>query len=298
VQDPVERSGSDRRSKRWTPLVAVSLIVAGTLILGGILPILNPSPDDQIHVGVGDALHYDISGYANGTALHGTVDFTITSSTDSVLDYSMTVSTNFGWPNYLDFRPGLSDGSFGSLLIANEEISTSFGTKCVKLMGRYDTSTLILTDVGLDSFLVYRLTAIRPGFSCAIQLTETNITGISQSDTRMQSILVEGRSTVSENPQSEGFPGGGGGIWMYGSIEVQEGQRIRYNMSGQPAKIYVFTLSDFYDMENDGEFSCNATLSLVNVTGEVDVLTDKGTYWFVFDYMFGETEATFTYYWQ
>jgi hypothetical protein len=96
-----------------------------------------------------------------------------------------------------------------------------------------------------------------------------------------------------------GFPGGGeGGGWMFGSIEVQEGQRLRYNMSGQPSKIYFFTLSDFQNMENNREFSWNATLSLINVTGEVDVLPDKGTYWYVFDYVRGETEGIFTYYWQ
>jgi hypothetical protein len=250
----------------------------------------------------GDFLHYSISGEENNT--------TIASS--NIYNYYGAGSSSIGQNEYMDvvgFTPQASDPYGTDSLVAVELIETPFGQKCVRTLMRYSEGEgsnnsdsnrfLVITCAGYDSLIIYREIVVRPGLHYAITLTETNNTEIPKADSVVHSESVVGKVKITNEPSRYGGSDDGPAFTAYGlnSMEVLDGQRIRYDMSGEPIKMYFMSLNDIAHMEDGGAFSYIDWISLDDRMGEVNSTVAPGTYWWITDAAGGPNEATLTFYW-
>lgn len=283
---------SARKPRKRTYLVAVAVLVVFLLVLTMVIQ-ARPNPGHQI-LEADDFLEYSISGVSDNIAFTATANITIFHAEETGLNCFLIMRgpnpagevPEFGH----DFLP-YAGGSFqyGSS-IGTEQISTPFGPKCVKVLCNYEhgTDEVVLMDVGVDSYLVYRWTvsSASGAYRYTIELAGTNNSRISSADAVMRSINVEGLDVPLSEPglsvNMGNYSPGQGGTTIFGSVEVGQGQQLHYVAVGRNTTVYVFTLADLKSIDATGEFRYNATLSrLSGNPGETNVTAEPGTYWLV-----------------
>jgi hypothetical protein len=260
-----------------------------------------------VNLNPGTKLNYSITGATNNTTISGWRNYTI--ETWGLSSYSQrTYLIDDDWTEWLDYLPQVHENHYVGLLAKSELIETPFGMKYVRTHIDYFRSSsfsdynrsglLIITCVGWDTSIVYQVTAARPGLHYTIKLAGTSMEDISLLDTTPHLGITTGCAKVQSEPSRYGLGSGyGGGMYGVNSLEVLEGQRIRYNISGEPIRMYFMSLNDLAHIEDGGDFSYIEWLSLDNCTGEVDAAVAPGTYWFIEDFRVGPNETMLTLYW-
>jgi hypothetical protein len=287
--------------------VALSVIVVVALLLNVVLSQGRSEGLGTINLNPGTKLNYSVSGATNNTTIAGWSNFTI--ETWGLSWYSQhTFLINDDWSDWLDYLPQVHENDYIGALAKSELIETPFGMKCVRTYIDYFRSSnfsdyssgglLIITCIGWDTSIVYQVTAARPGLHYTIKLAETSMEDLSQLDATPHLGITTGGAKVRSEPSRYGLGSGyAGGMYGVNSLEVLEGQRLRYNMSGEPIRMYFMSLNDLAHIEDGGDFSYIVWLSLDNRTGEVDASVAPGTYWFIEDFITGPNEAMLTFYW-
>lgn len=273
-------------------IITLVLLVSMTYMLMILIPL-----DKTITLREGDFFEYEISGIWNDTIIQGNMNITVTKATDTGFGTLTTTSFTHHFDRYKpDMEIIWDDSLLAYQWVGNERILTPFGDKWVRTSMAWDSGVMVLTQAGCDSSLVYRLIITCPDYFYSIELNATNNIGVQNSDTIMRHANIKGLNTISETPINH-LHGEGSGGGMYGSIQVSDNERLRYNLTGEEANVYFFSPDDFEVMTSNLEFSYNTSLSLVDGQGEVNTSLVPGTYWFVFDYH-AVTEIKFTYYWR
>ena len=192
-----QRSGPTKERRRRTYLI-IGAVVVGAVLLTTIGWPSGSTINRQI-LKAGDYLEYEGFGSLNGTPFTSSDNFSIDAASESgisfmMIGYDPSVSAD-ALPEYgHDFQPYTSGPDYGEP-IGTKKISTPFGTKCVKMMHRYDAGNdeAIVYDMGLDSYLVYRwaVTSASGVYNYIIELTATNNTRISSADTVMRPLDLQ-----------------------------------------------------------------------------------------------------------
>lgn len=299
-----QRSGPTKERRRRTYLVIGAVVVGAVLLTtigwpGGFVF------NHQI-LEAGDYLEYDGFGSLNGTSFTSSNNFSIDAASESGISFMMIghnppVPTG-ALPEYgHDFRPYTGGPDYGEP-IGTKEISTPFGTKCVKMMYRYYSGNdeTIVYDMGLDSHLVYKWTVTSASgvYNYTIELSATNNTRISSADTVMRPLEIQVLNTPSSKPGTSytfgSYPPGTGSAFCSGSVEIGQGEQFHYIIGGTNTTMYVFSFSDLETMETTGSFSYTSSLSRQpGDPGETNVTAEPGIYWFVVLYPGSDTNVTF-----
>jgi hypothetical protein len=269
--------------------------VVAVIILAAMTVVVLPSLTDRNNpiLMTGDYLEYNITGSQNNVTLSGWANATISSNEDSGIHCSML--DIWGWGSISshssEFMNAYSDESRSGEWIGNEEISTAFGTKCVKMYFFSDENDVVLYDVGLDSSIVYRWTVVSysGAYYCTYELANTNNSQIFIADTTIETANIMGHYTPSSVVCETLLIGfclpGEGSVCGQNSVKVSEGQQFHYVIGGNGTAMYVFNFADFIQLDNAGRFQCNASLSrLPGNPGETNATVDPGIYWYIFVY--------------
>lgn len=222
----------------------------------------------------GDYFHYDISGKIDSKPVGG-------NETISLRDYgysSSSIGHTLPQSEMGRYRWYDQVGDW----VGNHRISTRWGEKTAKLYLKIDsTMAIVMTDVGIDSSIVYRTTCITVNGTLKATLTSSNNTYIDGSDTRMSDDSATGLCKIDDRiPTFDTFSAGEGG-WMCGSVLVSEGQTLGYNLTDSGGFLYFFSVRNLYDTSNGNETIKLQGLSMeLNNTGKVQVQVPAGTYWY------------------
>lgn len=281
---------SKKKRRRWSNVAIIAVGIAGMLITIALIVPAALSPNHQI-LQAGDFLQYDFSGSYNNSSFssrQGT-NITVTDASESGVSYFAT-----GEGHYLisdlghDFKFFYGAPS-GGQIIGTEQISTPFGVKCVTTVYWFYSGNdeVILIEVGVDSYLVYRWTvsSMTGLYHYTYQLTATNNTMIHSADRTMRTANIEVLNTPAPKActsHSFGYvqPGMGSG-YVYGSVRIAQGQQLHYIIGGN-ATMYVMDLNDLRNIETNGQFQFREDLSrMAGDPGETNVSVDPGIYWFL-----------------
>lgn len=287
----------------------IAFVIIAIVILSGaaIAIIVLPSVSARSHqiLEAGDYLEYSVSGFSNNTTFTSSDNITISGASESGVSYQLIgqgyplaagTIPDFGHDfNPYDCNPPGIDSWFG-----NEMLSTAFGTKCVRTMLSYHNDEVILADIGIDSFIVYRWTvsSFSGAYRYAYELTSTNNSRISTVDAQMEEANIEALNTPSSTPGTIYVSGLSPPASTYsvcsGSVKVAEGEQFHYVLYGSNITMYVFNITDFRNIEETGQFHYNVTLSrLPGNPGETNVTVSPGIYWFIEIYRGSDTSVDF-----
>jgi hypothetical protein len=230
---------------------------------------------NQVILRTGDHYFYDISGEQNSIAVSGneTID----------LGESITTSSRMGI--------GLPSMMIGQLTkygqigdwVCDHRIATTWGEKTVQMYLRvYNMTTIVLTDVGIDSSIIYRTSYLTPIGIIKSILTSSNNSDLPKADTRVSNDHHTGLSKVIDHLGTARLFLPTEGSWMYGSIEVSEGQSLSYNLTDSGGRLYFFTVQNLIDTSNDDRMHYQKDASLeLGQPGMIGSQVPAGTYWFV-----------------
>lgn len=285
--------GNGRRSRRSNLiLVVVTVSIAAIMIVSGlILAGTAVNSNKSIAPKAGDYFHYDIAGKVNSTPVEGNL-------TIELHDYGYS-SYHYGYTNegIASMTSGVSSDQMGQW-VGDHRITTVWGEKTSKMYVTTNAAmSIILTDVGIDSAVIYRTTFLTANSTIQSVLTDTNISEISAADTRINSEIATGLAkaygAATKNHVSPGL-----GILWSGSVEISEGQNLSYEMTIPNGFVHVFTTQDLFATSNGLEPHYEPALSLEwNQTGTVNESVPAGTYWFFAMVTDGSNNGYFRPYW-
>jgi hypothetical protein len=261
------------RRKPNLVLVLITISIAAIMVLSGL--ILNGARvQDQVIFNSGDYFHYEISGKTNSTPIEG-------NETINVRDGGYSSSS------YGDMLPRSEMGQYRWYdqigdWVGNHRISTKWGEKTAKLYLKIDsTKTIVLTDVGIDSSIIYRTTCLKVNGTLKSTLTASNNTNINDSDARINDDSASGLGKIDDSVPTFYTFDPGGGFSMCGSVRVSEGQSVGYNLTDSGAFLYFFSQGDLYATSNGNDTIKEQGLSMeLNDTGKVEKQVPAGTYWY------------------
>ena len=161
---------------------------------------------------------------------------------------------------------------------------------------------MIITDIGLSSSLIYRMVVSGPLHNFTVQLVATNNTDVPLTDTVWQDASAKSLAHVTNDagvPTGSSFPEGVvSGAYMWGSVEVRQGQSLRYIANGTNITACWFSIDDLIKIDEIGKFTFNASLSVFpGNPSEVNATVEPGVYWFLVRFGGSSQEQFFTPYW-
>jgi hypothetical protein len=254
-------------------LVLITISIAAIMVLSAL--ILNGTVDkDQMKFNSGDYFHYEISGRINSTPVEG----------------NETINLGYGGYSSSTYGHALPPSEMGKYCsydqvgnwVGNHRIGTKWGEKTAKLYLKIDSAqTIVLTDVGIDSSIVYRTTCLTANGTLKSTLTSSNYTNIDGSDARINDDSAPGLGKIDNRVPTFYTFSPGEGISMCGSVLVSEGQSLGYNLTDSGAFICFFSLRDLYATSNGNDTIKEPGLSMeLNNTGKVENQVPAGTYWY------------------
>lgn len=234
-------------------------------------------------------LRYSMTGLSNDTPFSDEIEYNVHGSKDSGIGYWWDVASVRG--EWKDFQLFWNSDYYTGMWVCNEVISTILGEKCVRTIYHYDPNNeeITIMNAGVDSSIVYRETVVNTSnsYRYTINLTATNSEGLASADEVMRPANISQAVPIKNTPnvfipQSEEI------VLGSGSVQAEEGQHFRYNVTGYNTSVFVFSAADFRSIENNGWFTCSTTLShRAGDPGEVDVPVAAGVYWFYIDHRDG-----------
>jgi hypothetical protein len=254
-------------------LVLVTISLAAIMIISGLM-LTGRSVNDQLEFKSGDYFYYEITGKQNSTTVEGneTID----------LAEGFTISSRMGYA-----LPQMESGKFNKysqigVWVGDHRIDTKWGEKTAQMFLKIaDMKTIVITDVGIDSSIIYRTTYLTSDSAVRSVLMASNNSDIPNADTRISGDVAIGLGKVQNYSGTLRMFLPTEGVYMYGSVAVLEGQGLTYNMTDSGAYLYFFSVQDLNDISNDGQLHFQKSVSLeLNQTGMVSSKVPAGTYWF------------------
>jgi hypothetical protein len=238
-----------------------------------------------------DILNYTISGEKGNESIGGYSEYHISDYSDSGISYFEEISHTGGempelyvqchWGS-LDGSPILSEDELIKYTwIDNERIVTPIGEKAVKTLIRQIGLSVVILNIGLHTSLVYRTVVSNPDYHYTILLNSTNSDRVRGADDRYWEHELDSGLRANDEPTGMGN-GQGGGMMIWGMLQVEEGDFLRYEIVGMNGTVYVFSISDLNNMELSGDFTFEHDLSIINSSGSVNAIVEPGNYWFTF----------------
>ncbi|HTY47232.1 MAG TPA: hypothetical protein VMB46_06160 [Methanomassiliicoccales archaeon] len=274
-------------------LVAIALLLATGLILA--------VPGQEPLLTAGDRLVYDLTGeFSNTTGTHqvrGNTTIDIGQWDSSGYSYNSlgqiegANSTPDLRPNDVKFSFTTRTGYEPGIPFATERIATPFGEKWVVTSVKMANDLVVVSSVGHESGLVYRVVVSMPDFFYRMDLAFSNATSLN----RLDQDPYETTYVSSDHPLEEPHlnmvgPYANGG--RTGSVQVGPGDRIRYEIINGSMSAQFYSIDELRSIESDGRYACNATLSVdPGYIGEINETAVPGTYWF---FMTTVTSANWT----
>jgi hypothetical protein len=262
---------SKKRSERILILITISIaaiMVLSALILNG------AKVQDQMGLNLGNNFHYEISGMINSTAVEGNETIILEEGGYSSFAYGQTLPRSemgkYCWYDQV--------GDW----VGNHRISTRWGEKTAKLYLKIDgTNAIILTDVGIDSSIVYRTTCLTANGSIKSTLTSSNNSIVIDADTRISQDTARGLGVIDDRIPTFYTFSPGEGVSMCGSVLVSEGQSLGYNLTDSGSFLYFFSPQDLYATSNGNDTIKEQGLSMeLDQPGKVESQVPSGTYWY------------------
>lgn len=262
----------------YIPIAAVIIVV---VLISAI--IWHPqTKNEQPHWALqsGDFLEYSVSGFNNTASISGTARLNITTYTESML--ATSAEAHVALPDSLvsEWASIAVDRGHYGFPIGRENISTIYGAKSVNKYLHYSHNSMIVSYVGPESLVTYRMNASCFGCFLTFDLSNTSATKIKGMDTTMDAKPDELLSTVVEGTSTEIVP-----QWImdFGVINLKVGGEFRCNVTGQNASFYFFSSDDIEKMERGGFFGYNETLSIPTGNGSMNATLHAGVYLYVMD---------------
>jgi hypothetical protein len=266
----------DRKSRRSNKilLVLATISIVVIVILSGFV-LVGTGNNLRFQIGPDDYFHYDLSGQVNSTPVEGNMTVDLGAEQPTTIHYFGYMLPEAERGIYL-----LND-QVGSW-VGDHRILTAWGEKTVKMYLKLDLPNLIvLTDVGIDSSIIYRTMIVSSNASVKSVLTASNNTNIQTSDTRISSDSAIGEWTVLGRGGTLHYFNPGEAALIAGSIKISEGQNLTYQQGIPETSLYFFTVQDLIASSNDGLIHYEPNISLrYNQTGMVSAKVLAGTYWY------------------
>jgi hypothetical protein len=299
VSDRWRRPSSPRK---LLALVLVALVLALSL-LAFFGPDLRPLP-----LSSGSQLDYSMTGSFNNTSVNkpmtGALNVSIDLFTKKDYSFGAIGTYSYGVNRTLDIDsppPFFWKVDPPGDLVGYDRIHTIFGDKKVAIWMSFDWGRFVFYDVGVESSVVYRMVVSDPEYHYCYVLERANNTNLDGYDEKGGSSEFHSLNHPSEEPS--GFTvGSENGSEMYlgysyclGSLEIANGDRIRYEILGNMSSAFIFDLDSIKMMHETGTYRYNSTLSReTGNPGETNVQVGPGTYWFLFEF---RSNGRVTFYW-
>lgn len=276
-------------------MILVTVSIASIIIISGFMLLGTTKDEARLVVRMGDEFDYSVSGNNNGTIVEGTMNlselggFSILGATSGVTAFART--TGLIW----------NEDSF-SEWVCDHSITTIWGNKTVSMyLHHYQEDNgnqcMVLTDVGIDSQLIYRSDYFTPEILVTCSLSGTNNTDVPTADERPSEAASTGVGSPSEIPTRYQITNGSG-FSTYGSLEISSGQQLNYNLTGAGGYVMIFSTKDLVDMDNDGVMHyCQKSSLIGDHPGQIDIALDEGTYWFYAAVENSPEDVSLTYFW-
>jgi hypothetical protein len=300
--EEVDSQGSRRHPGRNIPIVLISVTIAIILLV----MVFGLEGDRTTHEEVlasGDLMTYTVSGSDNGTPVEGRFELTVYPPGGSS-------GRDFGnIPTVVDTDHYIRNDFTRASWVCDHQINTSWGNKTVSTYFEFisvqgkawdATETCVkLTDVGIDSDVVYRSTYFTPEMVISSELTYSNCSKIAYADKRVGEAHAISDNVIRDASDSVNILGGNnGGTYTYGSFRVAEGQHVRFNLTALGGYFMVFSEKDLIDTESAKLLHFRSEVSLgQNVTGEVDKVMPPGTYWYLMNVKASQEGGMFYWFW-
>ncbi len=274
ISGPITGKSGRYRNNRNAILVVIAVVIVVVLscvTLLGFQPRNGPVFDN------GDYLIYNISGFENSTPVNGVMNISIGGG--------ITVSSYNAVTNIVETGKYLWSDDGSAYRAGNHRLSTQWGEKTVATYFSYRSSfdkvnCMILTEVGIDSTTIYRVTYFSPNMTVSQELMETNSSGIQSADLRLIDMVGSGVSKVTETATIYGAMENSS-MSMWGSIYVSQGEHLRYNTTFNEGFIYFFSQDDLVKISNTQHLHYQINVSQDSIQpGEVDLAMPSGTYWY------------------
>jgi hypothetical protein len=254
----------------------------------------------------GSQLDYSITGsFKNSTVsqdIDGYMNVTINEFSRTGYGWGSHSSVS-GWGGNIESPPPFFwAASPPGILIGYDLVQTPFGEKNVGTWFDCDIGHFMLYDIGIESSVVYRMVVSSPEYHYCWTLIAANNTNLVGFDNHPRSLELHGLNHPTEEPS--GFTAGsengsemyGGYSVVFGSLEVRDGERIRYRISGNLSDALIFDIGTIGRMHDTGLFQYNESLSRkAGDPGETDLAADPGFYFFLFQF---RCNGRVTFYWK
>lgn len=270
----------------WVVIIVAVAIVA--LLGSAVYVFLLPSPPDQNQdkplFKNGDWLNYTLSGLnKGGSPIVGKMNISISNVSSSGLSYQSLALWNnsrdpFGTFSF-QFVPGVGQW------VKESKIPTAIGDKFVRTYLDYRVrglGELMLISVGAESGLVYQMIVCSPEYRYEINMSNSSSVRLHGLDQHGSSNVSVGSARVSTEHPTYTYDNGTGGTGL-GSLEVMEGERLRYEVTGSNVTFYLFSMGNIDSMLGGGQFEFDQLHSMQRgLHGVFDYEIQAGTYWYVF----------------
>jgi hypothetical protein len=234
------------------------------------------------------------------------MNISISNSSSSGLSYRSDALWNnsrdpFGSFSF-QFAPGVGQW------VKECKIQTAIGDKFVRTYIDYRVlhewnysqwqNVIVLTSVGAESGLVYQMLVCCPEYLYEINMSNSSsagLVGLDQNGSTMES--VGSARVLNENPSSiiYGIESSGTSL---GSLEVMDGERLRYEVTGSNVTFYLFSMSNIDSMLGGGQFEFDQLHSMQRgLHGVFDHEIQAGTYWYVFQVDPAPKDQVVVWYW-
>ncbi len=270
-----------------------ALSIVAILIIGGVLVAFMLSDFARLPLKNGSELHYSISGSVNNATmnvhLEGTMDFRFDEFSRSGYSYDGIGNGFYRGVQIIRIDPFYSYGSVPQGMIVDyHRIDTPWGSKAVaSYLMPYDDQ-LVLTEIGMESSILYHLVVFCPDYHYSVSLIEANNTNLQIFDEPIKLSKVVTLSHPKQSPsvwRCEGGDDGGdyqGYAYALGSVEIREGENLKYCVTGSRTTALFFNEDDIRGLEETGLFHFNSTISRMSGdSGSFDSPVQPGTYWYI-----------------
>jgi len=255
-------------------LALITISIAAVVITAGFIltDTKGKAADHTLYLKQGDYLHYEISGNEGVESLKGNMTVLEKGSLISMYGTQLPFSEEEMFQLY---------DHIGTW-VGTHRINTTWGEKTTNLyLKAVDPDAIVITDVGIDSAIIYRTSCLTRNGTLQSVLTTSNNTDIVNADTRIDNERATGMERVLDHEGTNYTVWSNEGHYAYGSVEVKVGQALRYNMSITGGFLYVFNFQDLVDISNDGQAHYRHDVSMGwNETGPVSAMVPAGTYWY------------------
>lgn len=247
--------------------------------------------------GAGDYAYYRITGPSIPSA-NAYQNFTMTDSGIGHFVGAGYTNELFGKASEAELSPTSAGIQHMGKWAYTDQLDTPFGIKYVKTYLSFGfAGDLIMTSIGYDSSVVYKIVIAGVDHQCTAVLNGTNSKAILDVDKNIRKESATGASNVTSNNPGTCL-GPSDKFYSYGAVQIRASEPLNYSVSGDNISAFLFDVDDLKKTYDADSFNYNGSLSrLAGVPVEVSAMVEPGTYWFFVIAGHGEIEQCFAPYW-